>query len=221
MWTIASMDPAMSGDTFTIVGKIDRSSQKRWIENAFVQNSPSPTYIRQLIKSVTEEYGVNEWVIEKNAFQLFLTMDPEINSYLASRGVKMTPHYSGTNKSDPDFGVASLSTLFGSTRRINEGNGRHVHNKDNLIELPDQSMSQGVKTLIEELLLWVPGKRGKDLRQDGPMALWFFELRARQILGFGQDRPVSTHTRIPFMSRGRAAQRATTPIPFRGLRTAG
>lgn len=221
MWTIASMDPAMAGDTFTVVGKVNRVDQMRYLENAWVQGSPSPTYIRELIKSVTTEYGVNEWVIEKNAFQLFLTMDPEINTFLASRGVKMTPHYSGTNKSDPDFGVASVAPLFGSTRRIHEGAGRTVHNGDNLIELPDHSMSQGVKTLIEELLLWQPGKPGKALRQDGPMALWFFELRARQILGWGADKPPVTHTRIPFMSRGRAAQRAITPIPLRGLRSAG
>jgi hypothetical protein len=218
MWTIASMDPAMAGDTFTIVGKVDRATQKRWIEQAFVQGSPSPRYIRDLIKSVTEEYGVNEWVIEKNAFQLFLTMDPEITTFLASRGVKMTPHYTSRNKADPDFGVASVAPLFGSTRRINEGAGREVHNKDNLIELPDQCLSQGIKTLIEELMLWMPGKRGKELRQDGPMALWFFELRARQVLGFDRDRPPATHQAIPFMSRGRANLRATSPMPFRGLR---
>lgn len=221
MYTIASMDPAMAGDTFTVVGKVDRNTNKRWIENAWVQGSPSPTYIRELIKSVTEEYGVDEWVIEKNAFQLFLTMDPEINAYLANRGVRLTPHYSGTNKADPDFGVASLSSLFGTLRRINEGAGRKVHNGDNLIELPDQGTSQGVKALIEQLLLWVPGKRGKDLRQDGPMALWFFEIRARLILNHGSDAQASTHMRVPFMSRGRANQRATAPNALRGLRRTG
>jgi len=218
MWTIASMDPAMTGDTFTLVGKVDRASQKRWIEQAWVQGSPSPRYIRDLIKEVTTTYGVNEWVIEKNAFQLFLTTDPEITAYLATRGVKMTPHYTSRNKSDPDFGVASIAPLFGSTRRINEGAGREVHNKDNLIELPDQNLSQGIKTLIEELMLWIPGKRGTQLRQDGPMALWFFELRARQILGFDRDRPVATHQSIPFMARGRKNLRATGSMPFRGLR---
>ena len=217
MYTIASMDPAMTGDTFTIVGKVNRADKKRWIENAWVQPSPSPTYIREIIKRVTVEYGVNEWVIEKNAFQVFLVTDPEINNFLASRGVRLTPHYSGSNKSDPDFGVASVAPLFGTTRRLSDGAGREVFNADsNLIELPDPDYSQGVKTLIEELLTWVPGKRGKDLRQDGPMALWFLELRARVILGHGQsDKPATTHMAIPFMSRGRAALRATPPPLFR------
>lgn len=220
MWTIASMDPAMSGETFTIVGKVDRNTQKRWVENAFVQASPHATYFRELIKSVTVEYGVNEWVIEEQGFQGFLVHDPEIRLFLSSRGVRMTGHYTGKNKADPDFGVASVAPLFGSLRRINEGAGREVHNGDNLIHLPDQSQSQGVKTLIEELLTWVPGTRGSKLRQDGPMALWFFELRARQILGFG-DRPAQTHMRVPFMSRGRGAQRATAPFALRGLRPVG
>jgi hypothetical protein len=220
MYTIASMDPAMTGDTFTLVGKVDRTENRRFIENCWVQPTPSPTYIRETIKRVTDEYGVNEWVIEKNAFQVFLTTDPEINAFLASRGVKLTPHYTSKNKMDPDFGVASVAPLFGSTRRIHEGAGREVFNSDNLLELPDPDYSQGVKTLVEELLLWVPGKRGKDLRQDGPMALWFFELRARVMLGYGreQGQAAQTHMKIPFMSRGRASMRATPPPPLRGMR---
>jgi hypothetical protein len=109
MWVIASMDPAMTGDTFTLVGALDRTNSKRYIMNAWCQASPTPAYIRELIKSVTEEYGVNEWVIEQNAFQLFLTHDEEIRQYLQNRGVKLTGHYTGRNKQDPDFGVASVA----------------------------------------------------------------------------------------------------------------
>lgn len=222
MWTIASMDPAMSGDTFTVVGKVDRTSQKRYVENAFVQTSPSTQYFRDLIYRVSDEYGVNEWVIEEQGFQGFLVHDPEINAWLATRGIRMTGHYTGhKNKTDPDFGVASLAGLFGSVRRINDGAGREVHNGDNLISLPDPDKSQGVKTLIEELLTWVPGIRGSKLRQDGPMALWFWETRARLILGHDSSRPAQTHMRVPFLSRGRANQRATAPHALRGLSRVG
>lgn len=221
MWTIASMDPAMSGETFIVVMKVDRQTRKRWVEQCYVQASPSTSWLQQKIVAVTDEFGVNEWVIEKNAFQLYMIQDPAITAPLASRGVKIMPHYSGMSKIDPDFGVASVAALFGTLRRINEGAGREVHNKDNLIELPDPDYSQGVKTLIEELLTWVPGKRGKDLRQDGPMALWFAEMRARVILGHGQqDKPASTHMAIPFMSRGRGNLRATPPPALRALKRA-
>jgi hypothetical protein len=222
MWTIASMDPAMAGDTFTIVGKVDRTDQKRWIENCFVQGSPSPEYFRDLIRRVTLEYGVNEWVIEEQGFQGFLVHDPEIRAFLATRGVRMTGHYTGKNKLDPDFGVASLSALFGTVRRINDGAGREVFVAgSNLIQLPDPDMSQGVKSLIEELLTWVPGRRGSKLRQDGPMALWFFETRARIILGHDRQGGEQKFVNLPFMSRGTAAKRAVAPVGFLSRRVVG
>lgn len=95
MWIIASMDPAMGQDgyTFTLVEAVDRQNGRRYVMNAWVKNNPTPAYIRDIIKQVTEEFRVNEWVIEKNAFQLFLVQDPEIQGYLASRGVILTPHY--------------------------------------------------------------------------------------------------------------------------------
>ncbi|WP_146192450.1 hypothetical protein [Cellulomonas sp. WB94] len=211
MYTIATMDPAMAGDTFTVVGSVNRADKKQYLENAWVQTHPTPQYIRETIKRVTEEYGVQEWVIESNAFQLFLTQDPEITSYLAARGVRLMPHYTSKNKTDPDFGVASVATVFGSARRIHEGAGRSVHNGDNLLSLPDPDYSQGVKLLIDELLVWRPGVRGKDLRQDGPMALWFFEIAARRILGFGQSGQTQQFMRSRFTSRARAARRMVVP----------
>ena len=211
MYTIATMDPAMAGDTFTVVGCVNRADKKQYLENAWVQTHPTPQYIRETIKRVTEEYGVQEWVIESNAFQLFLTQDPEITSYLAARGVRLMPHYTSRNKTDPDFGVASVATVFGTSRRIHEGAGRSVHNGDNLLSLPDPDYSQGVKLLIEELLTWRPGVRGKDLRQDGPMALWFFEIAARRILGFGQGASTQQFMRSRFTSRARAARRMVVP----------
>lgn len=221
MFTIASMDPAMSGDTFTVVGSIDRNSQKRYIENAWVQTAPSVEYFREHIKSVTEEYKVDEWVIEEQGFQGFLVHDPEINRWLQTRGVRMVGHYSGSNKTDPDFGVASVATLFGSVRRINDGAGREVFNGDNLIDLPDPDKSQGIKTLIEELLTWIPGKRGSKLRQDGPMALWFFETRARVYLGLNVSGSQQKYVRLPFMNRGDLSKQAATPFGFSTRRLVG
>jgi hypothetical protein len=219
MYTIAAMDPAMAGDTFTIVGSVRKEDNRRFIENAWVQTAPTPQYIRETIKRVTVEYGVNEWVIESNAFQLFLTQDPEITSFLANRGVRLVPHHTSNNKADPDFGVASLSPLFGTTRRINEGAGRAVHNGDNLLELPDSDYSQGIKLLMEELQTWRPGVRGKNLRQDGPMALWFFEIAARRILNVGRPVNQPNFRQSRFTSRGRASRRMVVPAAVYEYRT--
>jgi hypothetical protein len=214
MWVIASMDPAMTGDTFTLVGALDRTKSRRYIMNAWCQSSPTPAYIRELIKSVTEEYGVNEWVIEQNAFQLFLTHDEEIRQFLQNRGVKLTGHYTGRNKQDPDFGVASVAPLFGSLRRMHDGAGRADHQGDNLIELPRIEGSYGLKTLVEELITWQPSKNAKQLRMDGPMALWFFELRAREVLGVGRRR-TSQFMENSYLSRGDKKQRVVIPMGAR------
>jgi hypothetical protein len=210
-YVIASMDPAMTGDTFTLVGAVDRKESVRRIMQAWVQPSPTPAYIRNLIESVTDEFSVNEWVIEQNAFQLFLVHDEGIQDFLRSRGVKLTPHYTGKNKQDPDFGVASVAPLFGSLRRMHDGAGRADHQGDNLIELPDPDLSQGVKTLIEELIQWQPGKLGKQLKMDGPMALWFFELRAREVLGIAKRRN-RQFLDNPYLSRGDRERRIVVPM---------
>ena len=211
-YVIASMDPAMSGDTFTLVGAVERATQMRRIMNCWLQGSPTPSYIRNLIFDVTDSYNVNEWVIEQNAFQLFLVYDEEIQRFCRQRGVRITPHYTSRNKQDPEFGVASLAPLFGSIK-MHEGNIRKGmdHNDDNLIELPDQAASEGVKAMIEQLITWQPGKLGKQLKQDGPMALWFFELRARAILG-QQRRKQAQFADNPYLSRGDRARRTVVPV---------
>jgi len=211
LYVIASMDPAMSGETFTLVEAVDRQTSKRYVMNAWVKASPGTPYFKELIKEVTETYRVNEWVIEQNAFQLYLIHDPEITQYLASRGVKLTPHYTSRNKQDPDFGVASVAPLFGTLRGVEADAGRKVHAKDNLIFLPDPDYSEGIRVLIEELITWEPGKLGKQLRQDGPMALWFAELRARAHLGYGRASTEVSFLPNPYLSRADQRKRVVVP----------
>lgn len=215
-WVIASMDPAMTGDTFTLVGAVNKEDKMRRIMNCWVKSSPSPKYIRDLIEQVTVEYEVNEWVIEQNAFQLFLIHDEQVRAFLNNRGVKLTPHYTSKNKLDPDFGVASVAPLFGSLK-VHEENRRQLmdHNGDNLIELPDTN-NEGIKALIDQLITWEPGKLGKDLKMDGPMALWFFELRARAILGDGRRR-TKMYMDNPYLSRGDLRSRVVIPRESYGL----
>lgn len=70
-----------------------------------------------------------------------------------------------------------------------------------------------MKTLIEELIAWQPGKLGKQLRQDGPMTLWFFELRARAImLGTDGSQKRQAFLDNPYLSRGDRRQQVVVPI---------
>lgn len=166
LFVIASMDPAMAGETATLIYAIDLQSQMRYILDANRMPNPSPQQIKNLIRAWTEKYSPNCWIIEKNAFQLYLTRDEEIRSYLATKGISMLEHYTGQNKLDPDFGVASLAPLF----------------DEQMVELPSSHNSEGVKALIEQLITWQPGVKGKDLKMDLPMAMWFAELKARLLI---------------------------------------
>ena len=140
---------------------------------------PSPLQIRELIKEMTDVYKPNEWIIETNAFQGFLVYDEEINQELANKGILLKPHHTGSNKQDPDFGVSSMSGLFGTV--ANGTSGTRHHQSDNLLELPSVH-SHGVKMLVEELISWSPFVKTKYRRQDTVMALWFAELRAREMV---------------------------------------
>lgn len=163
---VCGLDPAMAGETAAIAYAVDPRTMTRYVLEAYRMRAPSPAAIRQLIKDWTEKYEPSSWIIEKNAFQLFLTRDEEIRSFLASRGCSMVEHYSGNNKLDPDFGVASIAPLF----------------TERMISLPSSHNNDGMKALVEQLITWRPGAKAKDLIQDLPMALWFVEIKAREIV---------------------------------------
>jgi hypothetical protein len=192
LYIICSMDPAMAGDTATIVYAVDPKTQKRFILDANRMTAPSPKAIRDIIKSWTDKYKPMCWVIEKNAFQLFLTRDSEIREYLANRGVSMLEHYTGTNKQDPDFGVASMAPLF----------------TEGMISLPSSHNSEGIKSLIEQLITWQPKVRGKDLKMDFPMAMWFAETKAREIVHQSVARNMN-HQSSRYMPRYRKERQGT------------
>ena len=195
-YIICSMDPAMSGDTFSIAYAGDTESKKRFVLEASKMTAPTPAKIRELIREWTFKYNPKVWVIEKNAFQLFLTQDEEINAFLASRGIRLVHHYTGANKMDGEYGVASMAGLFG---HVDE---RGQHMGDNLIDLPRTS-DESMKALVEQLVTWSPGTKNK---QDGPMALWFAETQMRQFInqmGAYQD----TWIKNPYATRGDLAKR--------------
>ena len=197
---VCGLDPAIVGDTAAIAYAVDRKSHKRFILDAVKITSPSPAQIRELIFEWTSKFGPSEWVVEKNAFQQFLTQDEGIRQFLASRGVILREHHTGSNKWDAGFGVASMSSLFGGK----QADGKH--HRDNLIHLPSDN-SEMVKALMEQLVTWSPTTKGKT---DMVMALWFCEIRAREWLAFGQYN--KHHLSNPFLSRAERGKRQVVNI---------
>lgn len=167
LYVIGGLDPAAAGNTAIVVLGVDRATRKRYVLDVINQAGMTPTAMRNAIKTETERFGIHEWRIEKNAFQTMLTQDAEIREFLASRGCLLKEHHTGNNKWDVDFGVASMSMLFDGYQ-----DGRQ------LIELPS-TQSEGVKALVEQLITWAPETKNKT---DVVMALWFAEIRAREIV---------------------------------------
>jgi hypothetical protein len=197
---ICGLDPAMVGDTAVVCYAVDRVTHKRYIVDAIKITRPTPAAIRQLIFDWTSLYQPSEWIVEKNAFQSFLTQDEGIRQNLASRGVLLREHHTGTNKWDSGFGVASMSTLFGTK----QFDGKH--HRDNLIHLPSDQ-TENIKALIEQLITWSPTTKGKT---DMVMALWFCEIRAREMLNQGMHK--THHMKNPFLSRFEVGKRTVINI---------
>jgi hypothetical protein len=197
---ICGLDPAMVGDTAAVCYAVDRTTLKRYIVDAVKITGPTPAQIRQLMFDWTDKYKPSEWIVERNAFQSFLTQDEGIRQYLATRGVILREHHTGNNKWDSGFGVASMSTLFGTK----QSDGKH--HRDNLIHLPSDQ-TENIKALMEQLITWSPTTKGKT---DMVMALWFCEIRAREIINHGNHNV--HHMKNPFLSRAEKAKRVVVNL---------
>lgn len=210
IYSIMSIDPAGTGQAFALMYGVDRQTKERWVLDAWMHTgSSNVTLYGDLIEQWYEEYHYAELTIEKNA-GTWLLNDDRVVGYCRNRGIRVVQHYTSDNKNSQEWGVASLAPLFGTSRRITEG-GRPTHNDDNLIHIPGPDKNAAIKALLEQLITWQPGKRGNQLRQDGPMALWFAETRARLVLGFGNDGTQQTHMRSRYLLRGQRARQMVVP----------
>lgn len=171
-YVIGGFDPAMTGNSAAVVMAVDRMTGVRWIVDTWTKGNLKPKDIFDKIKELTLTYRINEWRIEKNAMNMMVTQDEDINQFLRMRGCTLREHFTGSNKWDADFGVASMATLF-------DGHEKGT----NLIRLP-RATSESVKMLIEQLTTWEPTPPGVKSRKktDLVMALWFAEIAARDLM---------------------------------------
>jgi hypothetical protein len=208
---IGSVDPAGTGEAFVLALAVDRATGERWVLNGWMHSGASNlTWYLEMVGTLYDEYGITDLVVESNAYSSWLIHDDRIVDYCRNRGIKISPHYTGNNKADPDFGVASIAPLFGTLKRHVEGGRPDFVSGSNLIHLPDPGHSPAVKALVEQLLTWQPGKQGRQLRQDGPMALWFAELRARTVVN--GNRGHQDFMENKYLSRKAQSRRFITPL---------
>jgi hypothetical protein len=194
---VMGVDPATSGHTAAVVMGLDVQTQQRYVIDVFNKPGITPDQMRDMITGYIDTYGLAEVRIEKNGFQGFLVHDTELNNYAASRGTIIQPHFTGHNKHDTDFGVASMTSLFAGWE-----------DKKCLIEFPSSMNSEAMKALMEQFVTWAPDMSKKQ-KQDIVMAAWFAELACR-------DRVVritgSSHRKNPYLVPWDYRQRRTISL---------
>ena len=171
-YTVIGLDPAMAGATGAVVVTYNKSDGKIYVLDCINMTEPSPAKIQNLIEEWVEKYKPQELRIEINAHQKAYALDDDLRNYLAAHGCQLNSHFTGKNKWDTSFGVASMASLFGNTR-----DGRFQDN--NIIELPSNEGSEGLKTLVQELITWKPDTKNPT---DCVMALWFAIIRVRELM---------------------------------------
>ena len=200
LYTVIGLDPAMAGATGAVVVSYNKSDGKIYVLDCINMTDPSPAKIQNLIEDWVERYKPQEIRIEINAHQKAYALDDELRNYLAQHGCQLNSHFTGKNKWDVGFGVASMAALFGNTR-----DGRFQDN--NLIELPSNEGSEGLKTLVQELITWKPDTRNPT---DCVMALWFAVIRCRELMQ--QRTKVSGYASNRWATRAQMNQRMTVNL---------
>jgi hypothetical protein len=196
---VAGLDPAMAGHTAAVVIGLDPVTQKRYVLDVWNKPAMTPDAIRQMIRDWTSKYGIIEWRVEKNAFQSMLTQDREVREYLAGAGAILREHFTGANKHDVDFGVASMTTLFSGWQ-----------DKRQLVELPSTHVSESTKALVEQLVTWHPAAP-KTQKTDAVMALWFAELACRDRVA-AMTNFSRSHVNNPFATKYDRSTQATVDL---------
>ena len=170
--TVIGFDPAMAGNAAFVVVAYNRADGRIYVLDCINMSEPTPQKIRLQIEELVQKYKPQEFRVEINAHQKAYALDDELRNWLAGYGVRLDAHFTGKNKWDTTFGVASMSTLFGTVR---DGEFQ----KNNILEIPSSEGSEGIKALTQQLLTWKPETKGKT---DTVMALWFAVIRIRELM---------------------------------------
>lgn len=171
-YTVIGFDPAMAGHAAFVVTHYAKMAKKIYILDCVNMADPTPQKIRATIEELVLKYKPQEFRVEINAHQKAYSLDEELKQWFAIHGVKLDSHFTGKNKWDTNFGVASMSNLLGSER-----DGKFQN--DNIIEFPSSEGSEGIKALIQQLITWKPDTKGKT---DCVMAMWFAVIRCRELM---------------------------------------
>lgn len=206
LYVCAGYDPAASGHSAFVVLGVDRIEQKIWLLDALSQKDMNAATVQATIPMLTDKFGIKEWVVEVNAMNRYVSQDPAITRPLFAKGVRMRPHTTGVNKTDPIFGVKSMAPLFLSCGTPIPDSDLWQRTPDQaLIDLPNKKTNRHVAELVMQLITWQP-ELPKSQKTDLVMALWFAVIAARDAMGIGKGQ-LPKHMSNGFLSPRDAGRR--------------
>jgi hypothetical protein len=173
-----------------------------------------PELLISTIKRLVLAHGVRELVVERNAFQGFLTNSADLREFCYTNGCLLNPHYTGSQKWDEDLGVASLAPLFLSCAdhdvAADTWSPRPLEKR--LITLPNPKFANFVDALTSQLCAWQPEANKR--KQRGPtdlvMALWMASIGIQRVLDQAKNTP--KHLANPFLTRADARSRGVVNL---------
>jgi hypothetical protein len=171
-YTVIGFDPAVSGRSAFVAVTFNRDDGQIYVLDCVNMSDPTPQKENALIREWVEKFHPQEFRVEINAHQKYYAMDTDLRNYLATYGCQLNSHFTGKNKWDTSFGVASMASLFGTIH-----DSRYQDN--GLIELPSNEGSEGLKSLVQQLITWKPDTKNPT---DCVMALWFAIIRVRELM---------------------------------------
>jgi hypothetical protein len=209
LYCVLGVDPAAAGFTAMVVMGVDRATSRRFVLDGFNMARTPPELLIQKIMHFVQAYNVREVLVERNAFQGFLSRQQVLRDFCYSHGALLTEHYTGAQKWDDDLGVSAMSPLFLScadhdpvadtwTRRPTE---------NHLISLPAPKFSTFVDEMVTQLTTWQPrvNKRAQHTKTDLVMALWFANIGVQKVID--QAKNVPRFMSNEFITRADARQR--------------
>jgi hypothetical protein len=212
LYTVLGVDPAADGFTAMAVVGYDKTSGCRYVLDGFNMAKTPPALLISTMKSLILKHQVREMVVERNAFQGFLSRNEDLRAFCFANGCLLTEHYTGAQKWDENLGVAALAPLFLScaTHDLERDVWTPTPFEQHLISLPNPKFSSFVDALITQLTTWQP-RTGRQLTvTDMVMALWFANIGIQKVIDHARNAP--RHLDNQFATRADVRSRAVVNL---------
>ena len=156
---ILMVDPALeSGQCAFMSARYN--AERFWITDALERHDIARTEdILDEIDHWATVHRPSVLVVEQNNFQKALVRDTRLDALAKRHGFRIEGHQTGRNKLDPVMGVSAMASSF-------------VRGEISIPWADDVTRGR-MGVLVDELRSWRRNVRGRDLKQDLVMALWF------------------------------------------------